>query len=104
MKRIRVTMTDETQWDIPAWVVCMHRANLISATLYPNYKHDIEHKRLRNLCYHKELKVNDSTLIEWANQSENWSAISKEAVYVPPEKKPEYISDWPEAPKSIVYD
>jgi len=98
-KYIRVTMPDGTKWDIACYIIANHRARYFAKrdtgkTEGDEYKLALE----REFTY---TMSSEDELMDWAENSMNWSDVKSEAtcVYAP---RMVYEKGWANGEKEIV--
>lgn len=93
---LRVTMPDNTTWDIPVDVIARNRAE--------HYAHrfngDIEESLKRDTIPLFEKDI--AKIIDWACNNMNWEHVKDHAKKVSDGEAPDYDMDWPEADKDIL--
>ena len=89
MRFLRVTMPDQSRWDVPLEAIAFHRANYYAKTM-------IERDELM-----KEGLNDESELMDWAANNMNWRDIQAQAcqIGVP---NVDYQEGWINGPKVIV--
>lgn len=98
VKKLRVTMFDGQQWDIPTGYIAMLRASNRASFLYDIDKQRIEWK----IEFQNQLNVADDTLIEWINENISWKDVAAKAVAPEPQKFSIYHDWFKQTPKVIV--
>jgi len=100
-KYLRVTMPDDTLWDIPVNAIADSRAKYYA-------KNDAETEGANyQTVYEEELAYtldSDDELIDWASNNMNWSdvCINAQRVITGPPKQPKYQEWWINGDKEIV--
>jgi hypothetical protein len=88
-KYLRVTMPDGTQWDVPAGLIALDRANYYATTM---------NERDDEYAYALD---NPDELLDWAANNMNWADVASEAREVGREST-DYQEGWINGEKEIV--
>jgi hypothetical protein len=103
-KYLRVTMTDQTQWDIPAEYIAKLRATYYAKNAAVKEGADYT---TYIAVYDEEFAHtmdSDDELIDWASNNMNWSDVciyAQRVITIPP-KQPDYQDGWVNGDKEIV--
>jgi hypothetical protein len=100
-KFLIVTMSDNSQWKIPAQFIADRRAKYYSES---DCKKDPT--LLLAVVYNQEFEYalkNEEEIIDWASNNMNWSDVKDIATELPSKKKElDFEDEWPNANKEIV--
>jgi hypothetical protein len=100
-KFLIVTMSDNSQWKIPAQFIADRRAK---------YYSEAECKKdptlLLAVVYNREFEYtlkSNAEIIDWTSNNMNWCDVKDVAVEIPHKKKePDYDNDWADAYKEVL--
>jgi hypothetical protein len=90
MKYLRVTMPDESEWEVPASVIAQNRA---------------EYYAIGPKAFEKALQEtmkSHDTLKDWASDNMNWKDVMGFAKRIKHPEVPNYQFGWVNGPKEIV--
>lgn len=110
MKVLRVKMSDDTEWDIPAKFIAEARTKYYSVGRGKTYKDgklvwQESSFKPGSKEWEEEFKqsMQDDELIDWAGNNMNWSDVKDVAVRVPKKDSPNRYEDgWTNAEMRIV--
>ena len=97
-KYLRITMPDDSQWDVPMIIIAEDRAR------YYAQKDAYAGQGVYIELYHDELAgQDDDDLLDWAANNMNWSEVADRAVRVDTPLPPvDYQEGWMNGDKEIV--
>lgn len=101
MKKLRVTMLDQSRWDVPAQIIAENRARYC-ATHDSGEESGAEYDK----TYAEELSYTlkqDDELMDWAANNMNWSDVSASATRVQEaSKETDFQEGWVNGEKEVV--
>lgn len=99
-KYLRVTMSDGSQWDVPAQLIAEDRARYYAA---------LDVKRGDATDFDKAFAEevadalnDDDELLDWAPNNMNWSDVSDQAVLVGDRPDTNFQEDWCNGEKEVI--
>lgn len=98
MKYLRITMPDNSKWDVPVSVIASNRA------FYYGEKHKDEFPTIVDARKDTEELFNSDPfeIEDWAQNNMNWSYVSAHAVKVSDPDKVDYQEGWVNGEKEVL--
>ena len=97
-KKYRVTMPDSSQWDIPVWVIAMHRALYYKDAYNNSVEKSLEEDTLPLFL------MDDYEIEDWAANQMNWADAEHYARQANPRDFTDFQEGWTNGEKEILDD